>query len=320
MELFNTLFLFFVGFFILIKGANYLVSGSRSLAAILSISPWFVGLVIVSMGTSIPEFAINIAAAFNGGTIGLETIVGSNIFNILVILGLSALISPIVFRPFWIQRDLVLSILAIAVASVAILFPVFGDAELLGVTRLEGLALSALLLLWIIYIFRKHDGEGDQSVDYQVFSGFVSFLLIMIGILGVFFGGRWVVDGAKAIALLGGVSPELVALTVVAIGTSLPELVVSFVAFAKKQGGIAVGNIIGSSIFNFLGIVGITAFIHPINVGEMVRFDILAVLGVALLLFVATFVIGKRYTLSRLWGAFFLLMYALYIVFIFWRG
>jgi cation:H+ antiporter len=319
MEIFNTLVLFLIGFFILIKGANWLVSGARSVAAVFNISPWFIGLVIVGIGTSIPEFSINIASVWNGNLIGLETIIGSNTFNILVIIGLSAILSPVVLRRVWVLRDLTFNILAIVAAALVIIFPIAGDPSWVGVTRPEALALAVLFLAWIVFMFHRHD-TADDSVDYEVFSGFVSFMLIAVGIVGVFFGGRWVVDGAESIALLLGISPALVALTVVAIGTSLPELTVSITAFVRRQGSIAVSNVIGSNIFDFLGIIGITALMRPIPVVGSLQFDIFAALIAALALFCAMYVIGKRYTLSRFEGALLLSVYLLYLAVIFWRG
>jgi len=315
----GALLLFFVGFFILIKGANYLVSGARSVASVFNASPWFIGLVIVGIGTSIPEFSINVASVFNGNMIGLETIIGSNTFNILFILGISAILSPIALKRIWVRRDLTLNILAILAAAFAILFPVFGDPAWLGITRPEALGLSVLFLMWLFYMFHQQDTD-ESDIDYEIFSGLVSFLLIIVGLLGVFFGGRWVVHGAEAIALLHGVSPSLVALTVVAAGTSLPELTVSMVALFKHERGIAVGNIIGSNIFDFLGIIGITALLRPIPVIEEVQFDILAALFAAILFLVAMFVIGKRYVISRSEGLIFIFAYIVYLVLIFWRG
>ena len=319
MLLSSTFILFVVGFFFLIQGANYLVSGARSVAKLFNASPWFVGIVVVGIGTSIPELAISVASVFNNNEVGLATLVGSNIFNTLFILGFSAVLSPLVLKRVWVRRDLVLNIGAIVCATIVIFLPVVGDPAWLGVTRLEAGILAVLFLCWIAYMLKRHE-TLTGSTDYSVFSVFTSFLLIVVGILGVFLGGQWVVHGAEAIALLHGVSPALVALTVVAVGTSLPELAVAIVALLKKQKGIAVGSIIGSNIFDFLGIIGITALLRPIPTTLSIGFDMLAVFISASILFVMMFVVGKRYTIGRAEGLFLILCYALYLVFIFSRG
>ena len=313
-----SLILFFIGFYILIKGAKTLVNGAVSVARIFNISNWFIGVVIVGIGTSIPELSINLASVFNGNTIGLGTIIGSNTFNILFILGISALFYPILMKKEWVLKDFVFNILAVIIAAFFIIFPVFGDSDFLGVTRGEALFLLALFVGWILYMFyRKHSNESGS--DYKIFSVFTSFIMVLAGIVGVFIGGRWVVGGAETIAELFGASESLIGLTIIAIGTSLPELTVSVVALLRKRIGIAVGNIVGSNIFDFLGIIGITALLRPIATFPSVQFDIFAALGAALLLFAFTF-IGRKYILSRLEGLIFIAGYIVYLVLIIWRG
>lgn len=318
MELFITLLLFCVGFFILIKGANWLVSGARSIARVFEVSPWFVGLVIVGIGTSIPEFSINVASVFNGQTIGLETIIGSNTFNILVILGVAALVTPIVLRRTWVVRDLLCNIGAIAISAAVILLPVFGG-DMLGVTRLEALFLFLLFLAWMGFMFYQHDRD-EENADYEVFSGFVSMVFIVAGLVGVFVGGQWVVSGAEAIASSLGVSSALIALTLVAAGTSLPELTVSLVALLRRQGSLAVGNVIGSNIFDFLGIIGITALLRPIVISERIQFDIFAALCAALLLLGLVLIARRPYTLSRVAGGLMVTAYLCYLLLVLYRG
>lgn len=318
MELVNTLVLFGVGFFLLIRGANMLVWGATSIATILQMSGWLIGVVIVGIGTSIPELSINIASVFNGNEIGLGAIIGSNTFNTLFILGMLAIVSPLVMKPKWIRRDFILNIAAVLVAAVVILLPLLGSTTFGGVGRAEGAVLFALFVFWLIFLFHGR-AAPDGDTDYKVFSFATSLFMILVGIVGVFFGGRWVVDGAGALAAAVGISPSLVALTVVAMGTSLPELTVSLTALWHRKANIAVGNIIGSNIFDFLGIIGITALIHPIPVRESLRFDILAALGAALLLFLAVHV-GRRYVLARSAGVFFVCTYILYLAVIIMRG
>jgi len=318
MELFTTVLLFFVGFFILVRGAQILIKGATSVASLFNVSKWFIGLVIIGIGTSIPEFSINIASALNGNIIGLETIVGSSTFNILFILGLSAFFYPLTLKKVWISRDIVIDLAAILLVVTVVTLPILGSSFFLGISQAEGLLLAGLLIFWMGFMFMQK-ATVDSGVDVKVFTLFTSIIMILAGIVGVFLGGRWVVGGAEAIAVVAGISPALIALTVVAIGTSLPELVVSLVALFKKETGIAIGNIIGSNIFNFLGILGITALIRPIVVPEMFRFDILISLGAVFILFVLALV-GKRYMLSRPEGIFMILLYLLYLSFIIVRG
>lgn len=318
MGIYASLFLFVVGLYILVKGAGILVNGAISLARLYNISTWFIGVAIVGFGTSLPEFSVSIASALNGDSIGLGTIIGTNIFNILVILGLSAIFIPIQFKKQWVEKDLVIHIGAILAATVVILVPLFGDATFIGVTKDEGIFLLFLLAVWLWTLFHRKVSE-DDAMDYKIFTLFSSVIMVLVGFVGVFVGGQWVVGGAKTIAELFGVSDALIGLTVVAIGTSLPELTVSLVALFKRTTAIAVGNVIGSSILNFLGIIGITALIRPVSAFVEVRFDILVVLGAAVLLFLAMFS-GKRYVLSRFEGFLAVLLYLSYIVFIIIRG
>ena len=215
MEFVVPLILFALGFFILIQGANILIRGASSIARIFKLSPWFIGVVIVGIGTSIPEFSINVASVFNGNTVGLATIIGSNIFNTLFILGISALIAPLVFKREWIISDLPINIGAVIVAALVILVPVFGETALHGITRLEGALLVVLLLAWITFMLRRKS-MAHEGIDPDIFSWVVSLAFIAVGLIGVFIGGRWVVDGAGTIATLLGVSPALVGFTAVA--------------------------------------------------------------------------------------------------------
>lgn len=311
--------LFFFGFYVLIKGANILIRGASSVAKILGLSSWFIGMVIVGIGTSIPEFSINVASVFNGNNVGLAAIIGSNTFNILFILGISAVFAPIVFRREWVVRDLPLNMLAVVAAAVMILFPVLGG-DMHGITRFEGLVLTAFLFAWIFSMLMRRSSSTDDGHDIQAFSWTVSLMFIVAGLVGVFIGGRWVVNGAATIAQLIGVSSSLIGFTVVAIGTSMPELAVSVVATLKRQNSIAVGNIIGSNIFDFFGILGITALIRPVPVLDKLQFDIFAAFIATVLLFGTAYFIGRRFTMGRTEGVIFVFCYLAYFAFLFLRG
>ncbi len=317
MEVVNAVVLFLLGFFILIRGAQILVKGATSVAKLFNISTWFIGIAVVGIGTSIPELSINLVSAFEGSSVGLGTIIGSNTFNLLMILGVSALFTPIVMQGTWI-KDFAFNVLAVAIAGVVILLPVLGDGDFLGVTHFEGALLLALFVGWLVVMFRRGASEKND-VDYQVFGFVTSLVMIVAGVFGVFFGGAWVVDGAEQVATFLGVSPAVIALTIVGAGTSLPELTVSVVAALRKNMSIAVGNVIGSNIFDFLGILGITALVHPIAIEAGVRFDIFATFLATALLFAFLF-IGKHLTLGRIEGIVFILSYVAYVLFFFWRG
>lgn len=317
MEVFNSLVLFALGFFVLIKGAQILVHGAVAIANIFRVSTWFIGTVLVSIGTSVPELSINVASVFSDNDIGIATIIGSNIFNVLFVLGFMAVFTPIVMRRSWVVNDLLVFILVTLLASLFILFPILGDSTFYGISRMEAGVFIGVLIMWLIQMFRRSSGD-EEKADFGVITAFTAALMIAGGIIGVFLGGRWVVDGAVVIAKLVGVSPAVIGFTLVALGTSLPELVVSVVALSKGTVGIAAGNIVGSSIFNLLGVLGVTALIRPVPIFEPLMFDIVFVVLAALLWYVLMFV-GRRYTLARWEGTLFLILYGYYVVSLFSR-
>ncbi|MBI2617874.1 calcium/sodium antiporter [Candidatus Kaiserbacteria bacterium] len=310
-----SLVLFFIGFAILIYSARLLVRGAASIATILNITPWVIGVVIVGIGTSIPELSISISAALAGNNIGLGTIIGSNTFNLLFILGLAALFSPLYIKEEW-YEDIFINIVAVIIGVLVIFLPLLGDRTFFGLTRAEGALLFGFFILWLFLMFRRK-GIRDDGIDYQILASFTSVIFIIVGLAGVFLGGEWVVSGAETLALLFSVPPAIIGLTVVAVGTSLPELTVSLVALLQKKNSIAVGNIIGSNIFDFLGILGITALIKPLMVLEKVGIDALTTLAATIIIAILIFAVGKRGMLSRAEGVILILSYIAYLVFIF---
>lgn len=309
--------LFFLGFYILIKGSDILIDGSRSIAKRLHISNWVIGITVVGIGTSIPEFSITLFSALQGqADIGLGAIIGSNTFNILFILGLVALIYPISAKKKWVNWDLTVNILAVFSSAMIAIFPVIGGG-FFEITRGEGLL---LLLLFFIWIFREALRNGaDRATDEEgpnlkIFSLHLSFIMILGGLVGVILGGGWVVNGAKAIALWLGVSEAMVGLTIVAIGTSLPELAVSLRAAYRRNFGISLGNIVGSNIFDFWGILGIAGAFTAIKIPQELLLDFGVTLASAMILIVMMFM-GVRYVLQRWQGAVMIAMYVLYLTF-----
>jgi cation:H+ antiporter len=315
MEITLPLALFVLGFIFLVKGADYLVKGAAAIARIFRVSNWFIGAVIVSIGTSIPEFSVSIASAFTGKNVGIATVIGSNVFNILIVLGIVALFQSIALRRDWVVKDLTYYIVAAILTSVF----VFTDLHVLQsssvILRWEGAAMVLLLLIWMRSMLRRRT-EIEQESDAEVVTVFIALVLVLAGLLGVFLGGKWVVDGAVIIAALLNIEPAIIGFTVVALGTSLPELVVSLVAIKQGAVSIAVGNVVGSSIFNLLGVLGVTALIRPILVLPDVRPDILITVAVGVLLYVIMYV-GKRYTLSLPEGVLFIVLYAGYLIYLF---
>lgn len=220
--------------------------------------------------------------------------------------------TPIVMHRSWIRRDLPILIAITVLTSAFILFPVLGEPNFVGITTTEAWALIGVFFVWLYGMFHRGSPE-EEKPDFEAITIFTAIIMIVVGIVGVFLGGNWVVDGALILAEMAGVTPAVVGFTIVALGTSLPEFVVSMVALSKGSVGIAVGNIVGSSIFNFLGVLGVTGIIQQIPVEETLTFDISFVILTSVLWFVLMF-IGKKYTLSRPEGLLFL---ALYIFFVF---
>lgn len=307
--MFLTAVLFFIGFYILIKGADFLVGGAVSLARRVGVSGFIIGLLIVGVGTSIPEFAITFFSNILGESdIGLGTVIGSNTFNILFILGFSALFFPLPFKPRWVHRDLIWNVLAVLVV-------IFAACPLGGglISRELGFVLFLLFIAWVYKSTRKPEHDGEEERAIRTFTIPISILLMIAGLIGVVLGGNWVVKGAEVFARTLGVSEAVIGLTIVGIGTSLPELAVSFAAAYRKQVGIAIGNIIGSNIFDFLMVLGFSAMARPIPFSQNLVPDAVVTLIATVVLYAFMF-IGKRYTLHRPQGAIMVLLYVLYFV------
>ena len=324
--------LFVLGFIFLIKGASFLVDGSSSIAKKLGIAPIVIGLTLVAFGTSFPELAVNIFSVSQSDQIPIGNIIGSNITNILLILGLAAFVYPISIPKNTVWKEIPFSLIAaIALVIVANDFILSGLPSILS--RGDGLLLMIFFVIFLYYISvlirtRKLDGvtkfiKGEVSLGKQVqiktYPNHASFLMIIVGLIGLVIGGKWVVDGAVFIANQFGVSQALISLAVIAVGTSLPELATSIIAMRKRRSEIAIGNIIGSNIFNIFFVLSISSTIRPMNFPQILNFDILIVVASTLLLFGFMF-IGRKHTLDRWQGLAFLLFYAAYILFILYRG
>jgi cation:H+ antiporter len=319
-----TYILFVIGFVLLIKGADWLVAGSASIAKKYNVSNLVIGLTIVSMGTSMPELIVNILASSSGASeIAIGNVIGSNIANILLILGVAAIIYPLTIKKSTIFSEIPYSIIALLLVAFVANAPIFNPDYELTISRLDGVVLLLVFGLFMVYIINlAKSGRADMLEDApeEVLPIGKSILYILLGMIGLFLGGLWVVDGAVAIAKTFGLSEKMIGLTIVAIGTSLPELVTSAVAAYKKNTDIAIANVIGSNIFNLLWVLGLSAVISPMKYSPTINSDIVVLLlATALILF--SLMTGKaKNQIGKPTGILFLTAYIGYLVFVVMRG
>lgn len=310
-----------VGLALLIFAADLLVKGSASLSKKAGISSLVIGLTVVSFGTSAPELIVNIFSALEGTTgISLGNIVGSNIANILLILGVGSLFTTLKVQKSTTYKEVPFALLA-AILLLTITNDTFLDSQTSNViTRSEGIALMGFFIIFMYYTFSiaKNQSNDDQE-GVELYSIPKSIILAIMGMIGLFFGGKILVDNAVKLATLMGVSEVLIGVTIVAIGTSLPELVTTVIAAVKKQTDLAVGNVVGSCIFNIFWILGLTSLIRPIPVAYAINYDILVSLFATILLFIAIFV-NKKHAIAKLEGSTFLVLYVIYMASIIIRG
>ena len=304
------------GFVLLIKGADWLVTGSSALAKKHNVSDLVIGLTIVSFGTSAPELVVNTVASVNQHSdIVFGNILGSNVVNLFLILGLSGLIYPITVHSNTVWREIPISILAVVVLYVLSNGYVLTGANILS--RIDGIVLLAFFagFLYYIYLQMKTDRLDAGEVILKQMSNMKIWMLIIIGLIGLVIGGKLVVDNAVKIATLLGVSQKIIGLTIVAIGTSLPELMTSVVAALKKNSDIAIGNVIGSNIFNIFLILSVSSLINPVQFNPSFNTELLLLAVGTLVLFIAMFT-GGRKKLDRWEGAVMLGIYLAYTVWI----
>ncbi|HCC22909.1 TPA: sodium:proton exchanger [Candidatus Falkowbacteria bacterium] len=309
------------GFALLIKCADILVDGSSALAKKMGISTIVIGLTIVAFGTSAPELIVNIFSSLQGSNeIAIGNIVGSNIANILLILGIAAFIRKITIKKGTIWKEIPFSLLAVLV-----MFFLANDSLIDGqststISRIDGIILLCFFVIFLYYTFGiSRAAKTEAGLKIKAMSRWRMFIYIVAGIAGLTVGGKLVVDSAITIATTLGVSQALIGLTIVAVGTSLPELVTSAVAAYKNQADIAIGNVVGSNIFNIFWILGISAIIKPLPFVAAMNFDVLAVMAATIILFLAIFVSEKN-VLKRGEGVIFLLLYVCYIAYLIYRG
>ena len=306
-----------LGLVILVFAAEWLVKGAASIASTLGISPLIVGLTVVAFGTSAPELAVSVMAAFEGeADLAVGNVIGSNIFNILVVLGVSALIIPLVVHQQLIRFDV-----PVMIFLSVLLYALSFDG---AISRIDGIILFSMALAYVGYLVRQSKREKDGGVlsEYEEEFGkagedpkwFKNIALVIFGIGGLVLGSKWLVDSAEFIATAFGVSELIIGLTIVSLGTSLPEVATSVVAALKGERDIAVGNVVGSNIFNIVTVLGISSIVAPAGIAvakAALDFDMLVMIAVALATLPVFF---YGYRISRMAGFFFLLFYGAYLV------
>ncbi|MFH1394473.1 MAG: calcium/sodium antiporter [Candidatus Micrarchaeota archaeon] len=313
------------GFLLLIKGAEYLINGASSLAKMLGVSELMIGLSVVAFGTSLPELLINVFAALeNNASISLGNVIGSNIFNVLTILGILTLIGTLKVHKSTTWKEIPFALLATLVLAI-FLNDVWlnGEADNM-LSRAEGLVLLSFFFIFLYYLYElamgQRNGDGSpQGGQTEVFSAWKTAGFLLIGLIGLFIGGRLTVDGAVIAARNMGISEFLISSTIIAMGTGLPELVASIMAALKKNMDMAVGNIVGSNIFNIFFVLGVTATINPVPFDDFANFDVLFLIGATVLLFLSIFTF-KPHRIDKPEGILFLILYAIYAGFIILRG
>ena len=316
-----TYILFAIGIYLLLKSADWIVDSSSSMAKKWGVSSLMIGLTVVAFGTSLPELVVNVFAAFEGAAeVSFGNIIGSNIANILLVLGITAMIGAIK-----VKSDTVWKQIPFALLAVFVLFFLTNRASIDGVNFLfpsDGFILLAIFAAFLYYVFqtakREKVKESKPSLE-GIDPNWKIAAKLIIGLVGIYFAGKWVVEGAVFVATQFGLSQYLISATIIAIGTSLPELVVCVVAAFRKNLDLAVGNIVGSNIFNILWVFGVIPFITPLKVPSFITFDIGVMFFATLLLFIFMFV-GKKHELSRKDGLVFFLIYVVYIAYLIVRG
>jgi cation:H+ antiporter len=304
------------GLALIVFGADWLVDGASGVARRFGLSEFVIGLTIVGMGTSAPEMVVSFIGAFQGNAdIAIGNVVGSNIMNTLLILGLTAIILPMAVTPSNRKRDIPMNLgITVLLIILGLKYTIFRlDSN--GLSRWDGGILLAVFILYMWSCFKTVQAEEDDDSPAKKRSVGLCLLLIAAGLAGLIIGGNLFVNNATKLAHEMGVSDKFIAITILAGGTSMPELATCVVAAAKKKGQLALGNIIGSNVFNILLILGGSALIHPLSFEHITLVDLGALLVSALALVSALF-IGKKNKIDRLDGSLFLLVWAAYMAFL----
>ncbi len=309
--LFGLLAILVVGLALILVGANYLTDGSAAIARRLNVSGFVIGLTIVAIGTSMPEMVVSVISAMKGSTdIAIGNVVGSNSFNTLIILGMCAVVKPLILTQRNVYRDIPMGIIA---SGLMVLFAMSG-----AISRTEGIIMFVLYLAMIIYTIRNgRPSKEEVAVEEELESApqmalWLSVVMVVGGLGGLIYGGSLFIDSAVGIAEMFNIPSNIIALTLVAGGTSLPEFAASLVSLIKGKSDIALGNVIGSNIANILLVLGSSSIFVPLTLGSITLIDMGVVLLSSILLFVSAFTLGKK-LLDRSEGLILILLYVGYI-------
>lgn len=318
--------LLIIGFVLLIKGADFFVDGSSSVAKILKVPTIIIGLTVVAFGTSMPELSVSVTAALRGSNdLAVSNVLGSNIFNLLVVLGCCALVKPVAAKWSLLKKEfpfsILITIILLLVDSDFSIMKILDGNQGFVLGRWAGLL---FLILFVLYIYAtvksalrsRAEAKDMEEEEYKTMSPLKSGIYIVIGLIGIVWGGNLVVDSASNIALTFGWSQTFIGLTIVALGTSLPELVTSVVAARKGENDLAVGNVVGSNIFNILLILGVSSFITPITLDVTAVYDTIILIIASIVVYVSA--ISKR-EIQRKEGILFLVCYFAFFFYVFMR-
>ncbi len=304
--------LLLVGLGLVVYGSDILVDGASSVARKIGISEFVIGIIIVGFGTSCPELVVSVTGAIDGNSaVSLGNVTGSNIFNILMILGLTAILSPIAITKDNKTKDIPI---LLCVTIFFCLIALKGT-----INRLDAVLFLAIFAIYLLYNFKAGKAEAaaiEEEVVEKNYGTFLSILMIVGGLAGLIFGGKLFVNNAVTLAHALGASDKFIAVTILAVGTSLPELMTCVVAAAKKKGQLALGNIVGSNVFNILLILGLSGLIHPLDTSSFNYVDMATLTASVLALFIFANA-SKKSQLSKPAGISFLLMEVVYMIYLF---
>lgn len=308
----NVLFLL-IGLVLILVGANALTDGASAVARNFKISPLVIGLTIVAFGTSAPELTVSVVSSLNGSAeLSIGNVVGSNIFNILMIVGVTAMVVPVSVTKGTLSKEIPLAVLSSIVLLIFAndVFLKSGSSNVLS--RADGLVLLCFFMIFLGYTFAiAHNGVENVQEDIRPMPFWKASLYIIGGLAGLIYGGQLFVDSSSEIARMLGVGESIIGLTLVAMGTSLPELATSVVAALKKSPEMAIGNVIGSNLFNVFFVLGVSASISPLPLGGITNFDLFYLLGSSVLLFLVSLLYKER-TITRVEGLVMILAYVFY--------
>lgn len=310
------------GLALLVKSADWLVRGSTSVATRFGISSLVIGLTIVSFGTSMPELLVTLVAGMrHNADLAIANVIGSNIANVLLVLGVAALIRPLPVKDSTVVSEIPFSLTAAILVGFLANAALFTNNTALTISRFDGAVLLLFFVLFLLYVYKMSRSANyfAENSDDDSLPPLRAGAYIAVGVTGLYFGGGWVVDGATGLAATWGVNDALIGLTIVAIGTSAPELVASAVAAFRGETDIAVGNVVGSNIFNLLWILGITSTLVELPFEVVNNNDLLMVIGASVMIILAL-ISSRNRTIQRAHGALFVGLYLLYLVFVIARG